>query len=161
MSLLDCVLDPATGCINCPEIPFVPATPPHVEFSTLAGWNAGANSLSILGGDVHTIYQITSATGGVVCGFKYTRERNTIPELINYGFYFQQVAGLLFASVVELGHTKVPAAEVDNDAHFEIRRVGDQVLYLVDGMLLYRSQTPSVGALLVNACLYISGDSIA
>ncbi len=161
MSLLDCVLNPDTGCIDCPAIPFIPATPPHLDVTPNPGWNASANSVSMLDGDVHTVFQINSSLGAVACGFKSVRNRLTIPETINYAFYFQSVAGLLFASVVELGHTRVADVEVDPSATFEIRRLAGQVLFLIDGIVVYRSTVRSSGALVVNACMYLAGDSIA
>lgn len=165
MTLLDCQLDTHTQCIHCPAIPFVPAQPPHVEYSAMVGWNAGADSVTVLDDDLHTVYQINSAVGGVVCGLKRNMRMNWIPELIDYGFFFQLVAGILFVSVVELGVTQVSNVEYDTTATFEVRRVGTQVLYLVktaDGTtVLYRSTTPSFGTLFVNGCLYISSDQIA
>lgn len=128
----------------------------------MVGWNAGATSVSFLADAVHTVFQVEACIGGIVCGFRSSRDRNWIPELVQYGFYFQEVAGILFASVVELGNTRVLNVEVDNAAHFEIRRVGAQVVYLVDNVVFYRSTVPCTNpALLVAACLYISGDTIA
>jgi len=158
--MTDCVTDPETGCTDCPFIPEVPEVPAHIDVTALIGWNAGANSITILGGDVHTIMAVPPPAGGVVIGLKGERTRNTIPELVEHGLWFQSLAGRLFISVVEFGTKMTPNFEITEGQSFEIRRRRGVVSYRRGTVEVYRSARPSSGAKMVNACLYMSGDTV-
>lgn len=150
----------ASGCLVTPEVTAVAAVPARIETRPIIGWNAGANSKTELDGDMHTVFTMPAGGAGVVIGFRSGRARNTAPDLVEHGLYFQSVAGYDMVQVCELGVAKtllVPRTASDT---FEIRRVAGMVTYWINATLLYTSHRPSYGVKLVNACLYASGDAV-
>ncbi|CAM5593312.1 hypothetical protein [Rhodanobacter lindaniclasticus] len=149
----------ANGCIVWPACPAVAYEPARIEQQAVLGWNAGANSITELGGDLHTVFTMP-AVSGVVIGLRSGRTRQTTPDLIEHGLYFNALGGMNLVHVVErgLGATSIV---VRNPADtFEIRRVGGRVTYWRNGALLHASTARSTGAKVVNACLYASGDAV-
>lgn len=160
MSELDCYYD-AQGCLVCPEVPAVVGSPAYYSNQAVVGWNAGANSITELDGDMHTVFTQPSGVTGVVIGFRSGRTRNTVPNLVEHGFYFQSVGEFDAYQVIEAGVVRVALAQRAADDEFEIRRVANEVSYYVNGTLVYASSVPSYGKKVVNACLYTSGDVVA
>lgn len=157
---MDCYLD-ASGCLVCPEIAPTPAKAAHVVTDLRTGWNAGANSIAQLAGDVHVVLAYDQAPAGIMVGFKPSRKLNTEPALIDHAFYVYTKAGQPYVEVRERG-VKIGAAQPYVLATtLEIRRVGGQITYWLDGVLLATTKAKSRAALVVNACLYASGDTIA
>lgn len=146
-----------TRCVECPEIT---ASEPRIGSEPIIGWNAGANSASMLDGSVHTVFTMSGQAAGVVVGFKGTRRFQTAPSTIEHGLQFMTVDGRPTYRVVERGAQKTqPAQYADGDV-FEIRRVFGDVTYYRNSNLLRTSTTRSFGPLVVNACLYASGDRV-
>jgi hypothetical protein len=155
----DCYYD-AQGCLICPEQDASPYVPAVIRQVPVLGWNAGANSITQLAGDLHCVFSMPLGTTAVVIGLKSTRQRQTLPDLIENGWYFQSLAGTDMAQVVERGQVKTALSErVLNDT-FEIRRSGGNVSYLKNGNVVYRSAVPSDGTMVVNTCMYASGDAV-
>lgn len=159
----NCTTDPVTQCIDCPAIPPTPGTPSYIASTPVAGWNAGANSIRSLAGDLYTRFRAQFA-GAVLVGLKPNRAWQFSPELVPFGLLFQYVAGQRYARVVEFGVPRTTAQPYDSDDDFEIRRRRGQVTYLRhrpgSTQQLHASSMSSGGVLLVNACLYLSGDTV-
>lgn len=159
MGAYDCYYDP-NGCLVCPERPAQPYVPTTVEQENLLGWNAGANSIDTVDGSLHAVFGMPLRVVGVVIGLKGARTRQTVPSLIEHGFYFQQAGTLDVFQVIEMGTTRtVPMDRADGDI-FEIRRMSGSVRYLYNNDVLYVSTLASFGSKIVNACLYSSYDTV-
>ena len=156
---VDCYFD-ASGCLVCPEEAAVPAVPAYTRQVANIGWNAGADSVDMLTGDVHTVFGVDTTIAGVVVGLKSTRLLPTVPNMTNYAFYFQQVGAATMVQVIERGAAKTDLRSYTSDDVFEVRRSNGVVTYWQNGDLIYTSATRSSGGLVVNACLYASGDSV-
>lgn len=156
----NCTTDPVTGCVDCPYIPPVAEVPAHLDATPLVGWNAGANSIIWRDGDHRCVWTPGGAPLGIVCGFKQARALQTRPELVVYGWFVQSLAGQTRCSVIERGIEKTSHLEMAPGDQLEIRRKNGIVSYRQNGREIYVSSIASAGVNLVNACLYVSGDSI-
>lgn len=134
--------------------------PAYVMQSPVIGWNAGANSVAVRSGDMHVFNFTVRLSGAVVVGFKERRTNQLTPELIEHGLLFQLVGGLRYVRVVEFGVTKTEFVLFDESEVFEIRRRNSVVSYFKNHRLFYSSDRLSNGTRLVNACLYVSGDTV-
>lgn len=163
MPLLNCITD-ENGCLDCPALPPRPAVPAHIEIEYPIGWR-GANSILMLGGDVH-IDKIKAVKGStsVVCGYKQSRSAVSLPQFISHGIQFFLVGGFQFFRAIEFGLPKTSNVLYNDDDFFEIVRMGSLVVYTRDvgsgPVPFYTSTIPLSGDVLVNACLYTSGDGI-
>lgn len=156
----NCTTD-AAGCIDCPFIPAVPGTPSHIDTSALVGWNGGANSKDMLAdANVYTDFFVPAGVIGVVIGFKETRDELFEPTMLTHAFYFANIAGVDLVSILEFGTTVRAATGRSESDEFEIRRTSGLVEYLINGETVYRSARPSVRPVLVNACLFNTGDGV-
>lgn len=154
-----CTYD-AAGCLVCPEIPAQPAQPAQVITDPLLGWNAGANSITVLDGDLRVADTLDALPTGIVIGLKASRAGPTAPELITHGLYLYAAAGKCFVEVRESGlRVGTPQALAIGDT-FEIRREAGRVSYWLAGVHWMHSARRSTGPVLVNACLYSAGDSL-
>lgn len=156
---MDCYFD-TNGCLVCPAIPAAPAQPASVRVLPNLGWNAGANSVHVLSGDVSLKDALTEAPAGIVIGLKTSRLLQTEPTLIDHALYFYTVAGVVFVEIHELGVQVGQAVEYPLGTPFEIRRIGSTVLYFVGGLLLATAAAKSLLPVLVNTCLYSAGDLV-
>ncbi|WP_333676739.1 hypothetical protein [Dyella sp.] len=159
MSGIDCSFD-ASGCLVCPEIPAVAPAPGYVKTTAVVGWNAGANSIQQLDGNLHTVFVVQAGDIGTVIGLKSTRMHQTVPDTLDFGLYFQSTNSSDMVQVVEHGVPKTSAVARASSDKFEIRRSGGIVSYLQNGTLLYTSAVKSTGPLVVSACMYASGDAV-
>lgn len=159
MSKSRCYFD-ADNCQVCPEqlaVDYVPAT---LKTEPVVGWNAGANSITMLDGDLHMVLTMPKGIIGALVGLKGSRSRQTLPSLIEHGWYFQSAGGADVVQVVEGGVPQTSlVTRLDTDS-FEIRRRGADVEYLKNGSIVHKSMVPSLGPKIVNSCLYASGDHI-
>lgn len=147
-----------TRCVECPEIdPILPS----VTETAIQGWNAGANSVEMLAGDVQTVFTIPAQALGIVIGFKQSREFQTTPALITHGIYFTNLGGFDYWYVSESMTRRTTPLRRNAADEFRIRRIHDVVRYYCNGLLVYTSAIPSVGPVLVNACLFATGDQVA
>lgn len=155
----DCYYDDA-GCLVCPEQAAQTYVPAHVERRAVLGWNAGANSIDVVDGDLHVTTDMPLGLIGTIIGLKGERAKQTIPSLIEHGWYFQKVGSADLVQPIERG---VPVSSLITGRTattlFEIRRVNGRITYWKDGAQVYASTRPSSGPKLVNCCLYASGDS--
>jgi hypothetical protein len=150
----------AAGCLVTPERPGIDPVPAVTERRVVIGWNAGANSMTELDGDLHTVFTLPAGTAGVVLGLRSERQRQTVPELVEHGLYFQSAGINDMVQVIEQGVVKTDPVSRGLADTFEIRRVLGRVTYWQNDRLLHESSARSTGAKVVNACLYASGDSV-
>lgn len=152
---------PPEDCTIIPGRPGVPPTPSRYEPIKYREWNAGANSVDELDGDVSLRFDTPRAEGTVI-GFTQNRDIEAVGsiERITHGFYFHYAAsGASVYRVIESGKAVTPQAPHDPTQEFEVRRVGSTVFYFVDGVQVHRSRVPSSGTLSVGSALYASGDT--
>lgn len=155
----DCYFD-AAGCLVCPEQAEQPYIPARVEQRAVLGWNAGANSIATVDGDLHAVFTQPPGVVGVVIGLKGTRTQQTIPSQIEHGWYFQSSGGLDIVQPMERGQViGSPITGRTGSTVFEVRRSSGVVTYVMDGEVIHTSVAPSAGAKVVNCCMYASGDT--
>ena len=154
-----CTTD-VNGCITCSAVPSTPAVPATYTDSPVVGWNAGANSILVLDGDLYTTFGLPTRVTGIVLGFKSVRTFQSEPTLVQFGLYLSNIGGNQYVNVSEYGvQLTAPLLCAATDS-FTIRRIAGVITYLRNSTILYTSLVPSAGPLLVNACLYSSGDEI-
>lgn len=159
--LRDCVYSDENLCRTCPQIDEQPAIPPVVITSPNVGWNAGANSVAALDGNLHVAFNVSGSENGVILGFRDARDGRppTTPTFVTHGWYFFSLHGawaLPFERGAQIGS---PIAYNATDL-FEIRRVNSVVTYARNDVIAYTSTQPSSGLLRVMTCLYAAGDSV-
>lgn len=159
MSGVDCYVD-GSGCLVCPQLPGSPAVPPQAITSANLGWNSGANSIQQLDGDVHMVESFTAAPVDVYLGFKYMRANQTVPYGLAYAFRVYQMGMQCLIEIWEGSTQRVAAVPYVLGTALEIVRVRGQVTYYIAGQLVYTSTVPSIGMVLVNACLFSAGDTL-
>jgi len=147
-------------CIICDPIAAVPAVPAQYGTNALLGWDAGANSIAEHDGDLIARVVVQAGAVGIVTGLRTGRDRNTVPALVEHGWYFRTVDGVSFAGIIEGGEPVTGALAYSSTDQFYIRRAGQQVSYWVNDTIAYVSTVPSTGAKVLNACLYATNDTI-
>lgn len=156
---IDCYFDD-DGCYVCPAEPAQPAIPYSRTVDPLLGWNAGADSVTTLAGDVHVTWSVDDLPAGIALGLKSTRLLPAELALLDHGLFVFPVAGEAFVQVIENGRQiGTPQAYVLTTT-LEVRRVGSVMTYWNNGVLLASTKAHTAGALIVNACLYSAGDSV-
>lgn len=157
----ECSPPPCTHHGNCTTCSAYDGWPAERIDHPSFGWDAGANSVKELDGDVQLLIPIPMQALGIVVGLKSHRQYVTTPNLIDYGWKFITTEfGQSYAFPVERGATvgnTLPRTVTDV---FEITRVNHVVRYYKNGVLVRTSPRLSTGKVLVNACLYASGDTI-
>lgn len=156
---MDCYFD-SSGCYVCPQLPATPGTAAKIVSTPNLGWNAGANSITQIGGNVSMTDALTEVPTGIVIGIKIDRMFNTEPTRILHGLYFYTVNNQSFVQVVEKGISIGDPKPYTIGTKFEIRRVGSRVTYWLGGALLALSKAASLAPVLVNACFYSAGDIV-
>ena len=147
-----------TRCMQCQPTAGVPAT--RHEHSVV-GWNAGANSVRELDGNVRLYVPAPSRAVGISVGLKRGRQGVVVPEAILYGWRFSVTpTGMGVAYVVESGVRKSGFLPFTPGEAFEIIRYKGKVRYYKERDLVHTSAVVSFGFVLTNACLYASGDTL-
>lgn len=150
----------ADGCTVYPTCPAIASVPASIGRVPILGWNAGANSIDELNGNVHTVFTLPIADAGVVIGLRSDRARQTLPDLIEHGLYFASLGGVSLVHVVERAVARTAPVPRGAEDTFEIRRVGTRVTYWHNKRLMHMSAARSTGAKIINTCLYASGDTV-
>lgn len=154
------VTTPSMVCTSIPEQPAVAERSAYVKYESSTGWDAGANSVDQLDGDVELVFSQPPATG-VVVGFAMDREDPTDRSRVTHGFFFHRnLAGSPVAQVIESGATKTDEFAHLSTTEWRVQRIGGAVRYLMDGNVIFRSATPSAGVLSVGCSIYASGDEV-
>lgn len=139
----------------------LPARPPVYADDFNVGWNAGAMSAEAFDGDVRTRFSCHIKAAGAV-GFQ-SADGGDIADLsrLTHAFYFDTGPQGLRAQPMERGRLVGAAVPYQADTtHFEIRREGGGVRYLVDGVVIHVSTVPSGGPVAVGCSLYRADDRI-
>lgn len=160
MDATDCYYD-SDGCLVCPEVPASTGHATRVVTDANLGWNAGANSIAMLDGDVRMAIAPDAIPAGMFVGLKGSRVGPTAPELLTHAFYIYAAAlGKAFVEVRERGVLVGVATAYTLGSLLEIRRDGGRVSYWIAGAKVRDSAVASRGPVLVNACLYSAGDTL-
>lgn len=147
-------------CTTYPAVPGVPRVPATYSTEKTYSWDAGANSVLELDGDVRLEFVQPHAVG-VVLGLTGTRDAVGSYARMTHAFYFHYdpMARPVY-QVMEGGEPASHASVHDAATVFAIERVGGVVSYYVDDALVYRSLAPSSGTVLAGCALYSSGDQV-
>lgn len=150
---------PPEECVEIPAIPEIPEVPARIEYAPTLQWDAGANSVDELDGDLHVVFDQAYAVGCVI-GLTASRDDVGTYERMSHAFYFHATAaGQYRVAVMEAGKTVASPQPHHVSSYYEIRRVGGTVSYLVNDAVVYQSRVASVGPVLVGSALYATGDS--
>lgn len=147
-------------CQSYPEIPFIAPVPPRVVTTPIRAWNAGANSIAELDGDLRLAFTMPRVIG-VVLGI--TSDRGAVIDNARCShaiYFFQTAGGAPRYRLREFGTSVSPEAAYAPDDEFEIRRVGGAVQFLRNGVRLRRSPVPSAGMVSVGSALFATGDTV-
>lgn len=148
--------------IAVPAVPFVPGTPAVVNVDDRAGWNAGAQSIGVLNGDVHCVFQPAVAVAGAI-GFLRDAANPVPVASVSHGFYFDNdpATGDKRFSIIENGVRKSAPDSYTTATDFELRRVGAGVVtYKYNGATIYTSIIPLFGATAIGTTLFRAGDGV-
>lgn len=141
--------------------PEVLPSPMRVVYDNVFAWDAGANSIDELDGDVAVQLTMDRAIG-VVVGFTAGRDRD-LNDLtrVSHGLYFHQSeGGRMQACAMERGRRVTAARLYDRDDIWIVRRAGSVVEYVHNSVSFHRSQVHSTGPVLVGCAIFGSGDFI-
>lgn len=141
----------------------IPGTPDQTLTDLRIGWNAGANSITRLDGNVRTVFTMNTQTTGAVIGLtSEPRPASGARENIQYAFYFYMTTGGARFGIRDRGRElHIGAGTYTHEVTvFEIRRYQGTVFYVIDDEVVYVSPTPSTGSLCVGSCFYTAGDYI-
>lgn len=146
------------GCITYPELPYIAPTPARLVYHNDFSWNAGANSVDQLDGDVVCAFSMGRVVG-VVVGFTQDREGVEDFARMSHAFSFSQSeAGEMQVRVMEAGKIRSAPMTYNDTTAFELRRINGAVSYCMDGAAVYVSRVVSSGTLSVGTSLYATGD---
>ncbi len=150
-------------CVSFPGREGVPAVAQKTITSYDLAWDAGADSVQTLDGNCHLVFTMPNPVVAAVVGIKGTPNGVGIPELVDFGFYFQIGPGANFYNVIENGVAMTAPVTRDSmlDETFEVRRELGKVTYLVNDVVIYTSKQRSTGWVIAPGCLFATGDSIA
>lgn len=156
------------ACITTPGSPAIPGNPGSVTYLLDMAWDAGANSIQEISGDLFLQFTVPEIIGGVI-GFRTGRDLvANIPSYL-HAFFFQADGPVQLFSIYEAGVQVVsPTARslitVDEDGNpcdaFEIQRNGSSIVYIYNGVVYYHSAALSLAPFITSSCLYGSGDKI-
>lgn len=150
----------AGTCTTYPAVAGVPGVPAKVTPLPGNNWDAGANSVTELDGDVRLAFVQPHAVGAVV-GLTNTRDAVGSYTRMSHAFYFHYtLGGRAVYQAMEHGEAVTHEAPHDAASEFAIERANNAVSYYVDGQLLHRSTLPSEGTVLAGCALYSSGDRV-
>lgn len=119
------------------------------------GWDAGARSVALLEGDGAYSFSVGPATG-IVCGLNSADNDAGYHEL-DHSFWIE--AGTYRIQEGDLAKT-VSLTYANSEAIFKIERIGTVVRYYVDAVLVYTSDTSSIGTVFLDCSLYSYLDAI-
>lgn len=126
--------------------------------SVTGAWDAAARSLYGLRGDGSFFFKIIPSTFQVMVGLSGP-EVSTDKALLKYAIL---TGSSEYPSIYEQDVEKAPTVGSVTTAstEYEIRRVGTQITYHQDGVLLYTSTVPGVGDVWLTVCMYQEGDGV-
>jgi len=120
------------------------------------GWNADAESAQTIIEDGKIVFQIV-ANSHIAVGLTTGNDSRANTDL-DYGI--QVAAGSRTASAIRPEGTNVAIGEYSSETVFAIQRVGGQVRYLKDDVVVYTSTQPSSGTLRVDCSFYTAASQL-
>ena len=139
-----------------PEIKEIPAIDPYVDLRAVIGWNSGGNSLKRMDGAGAFRFALGTYSVAVVCGLGLDGYETT-PATITHGFHLSN--GTL--SVWESGIIVAKSPdEYTEGQQLEVSRDSSGVVSLRHGSWVYISPTLSLGSVVLDSSLYVSGDYV-
>lgn len=138
---------------------FTPAVPALMAPDYNDGWNAGADSITRISGNLHVIFSVDMSGGGAV-GLMRGRDFVFDFTAIANAFYFANTGSGLRVFVMERGIVRTQGRPASANNQFEIRRERGVVTYSIDGQLEYTSPELSYGELRVGTSIFHGGDGI-
>lgn len=145
---------------GAPPIPDIPATP---VFKVVRAWDAGANSIGVVAAnDLFVKFQVGLSLGVKVGLYEDFQDRDPADaSLLRAAFYCYSSANGYRWAILDDGRQIVPSNNTYNaNTHFEIRRVGDRTLFLVDDEVVFTTTTKMYGTLRVGTAMYSTGDFV-
>lgn len=136
--------------------PAIPYRPESTVYKLNPGWNAGAQSSRVFVNSGFASFKVPVAVG-VFVGFNNVNVGYEYAEM-EHSFYCSTTTGYkIYESGVEKFNGGVfnPLWDV-----FKIQRVFGLVTYYVNNVLIYTSSEPSSAAVLLDASMYLGGDTI-
>ncbi|MCH5583110.1 hypothetical protein [Pseudomonas syringae] len=138
-----------------PAIPAVAGRDAQTITDSQIGWNGGAQSVVVLGGDFVTQATVSSEVLGVLVGVQRAGGTSGSVNEISHGI---QIASRR-ASVIESGASKVGAALPNGDVLIQIQRIGRKITYRA-GPLSFTSDVESVGPVTMASVIYAGGEYV-
>lgn len=144
-----------------PGVAGIPATAAVVTTDYNTGWNAGADSIDSLDGDVRTVFTMDIRSAGAVgfCAAGTYVAGNF--RLLSHCFmvYRNETENLLVAPM-ERGRFVGASVPYSAEIELKIEREDGVVSYFIDGDLVHISSQPSGGPLEVCSALHRGGDTV-
>lgn len=141
---------------ECSIIPGRPATPRAVSYQPDGGWTGGGRSIDWFEGDGYAEFSVSPGLIGAVVGLN-SRTDTLSPTDCQHAFYVHMGS----IDIMESGaivHSVAGAVTVATK--FRIVASPTSVKYLVDGALVYTSESALVGPVYLDAALYATGDYV-
>ena len=154
------VCKPVTRTYRDPGQPYrapLPPTPPQpsiVKKQVNQGWTGGAHTNHVLADSGYVTFTVPKAVGAVV-GLTFD-DLDTLPTEATHGFYF----GSGKWQIIEAGVRRNVFASRTASMIYKIERRTPTVLYYVNDALVYESDEPSFGPVVLDAALYFATDSV-
>lgn len=121
------------------------------------GWISGAASVGTFGEDGGVDFTVPSITMHSMCGLSY-KNTDASNSTIDYALNPMSDGKV---QVFEKGVSKGIFGSYQPHDRFRVERIGSMVYYKRNGIVIYTSTVPSVGKLLVDSSLYLTGSVIA
>ncbi|MGO1073572.1 hypothetical protein [Lysobacter sp. CA199] len=146
---------------NFPGRDAVPGVPDIETVDTHDGWNAGANSVDRLDGDLRTVFQVDIAAAGAV-GFAFERPDAGLYTSLSHAFYFDTdpLDGTRRVACMEFGRWMTTPTTYTRGDEFELRRQSGLVAFSINGESVYVSPNLSTGPVIVGAALFRAQDRV-
>lgn len=153
--------EPEEVCVTYPAVTGIPRTPPSVEFRPVLAWDAGANSIQELDGDVRTVFSLEQPCVGIAVGFVTHRDYVEDYSRIVVGVLFTQTgAGAPMMQVIEYGVSRTDAMPYPLGTPLELRRAQGVISLWSEDVRLYESPELVDGPLIVGCSMFATGDQI-
>lgn len=150
-----------TVCTTYPAITAIPSTPSRIETHVVNAWDAGANSIDELDGDVRTEFSFDQPVVGVAVGFVDHRENvQDYARLIIGVLMSQQASGAMQFRVMEYGQFRTGFFPYALHTPIEIRRVQGEFSVWYGGARVFRSTRQHTRTLLVGSSFFSTGDTL-
>ena len=133
----------------------IPNTPAKTIINMQLGWSGGAIGIPRLTSEGRMEFMVPTAISGAFVGLN---DADVDAGYMNmeYSWYFNQGV----AKVYELGFPKFTYGPYQLDDLFAIQRIGRTITYTVNGVVVYKSTTPSYTESIFDVSLFAAGDYI-